>query len=220
MNGFNYQSSKKLGHDDQSGFEFSKELLGDDCTAAINFDRLQKHPKLGYIIIEYLLCEETQKVTPYSSHPNRYWNKNATKFLALWKTKLDFNATLYLVNYAKKGTRAEDEVLLIEVVDVDENGIIAEHRTKHTRESFGVWFRKLNRECLSEKNELIKEIYAYKTVEDIGKMTLRGGKYEGETIEDIYIKDIGYLQWLKGQAYPYSKAVQCYLDKIAKRNDS
>ena len=59
--------SKKLEHDDQSGFEFSKELLGEDYTAAINFDRLQKHPQLGYIIIEYLLCRETQTVTPYSN---------------------------------------------------------------------------------------------------------------------------------------------------------
>ena len=44
--------SKSLGHDDQSGFEFVKELLGGESTAAINFDRLQKHPRLGYIIFE------------------------------------------------------------------------------------------------------------------------------------------------------------------------
>ena len=73
------QKSKRLGHEDQSGFEFVKELLGEDFTAAINFDRLQKHPKNGYIMMEYLLCEEEQTVTPYTSHPNRYWNKNATK---------------------------------------------------------------------------------------------------------------------------------------------
>lgn len=210
-----YQSSKKLGHDDQSGFEFSKELLGGECTAAINFDRLQKHPKLGYIIIEYLLCEESQKVTPYSSHPNRYWNKNAAKFLALWKAKLDFNATLYLVNYAKKGTRAEDEVLCIEVLDVDENGITAECRKEYTRASFGKWFRNLNRECLSEKDELIEAIYRHKSAGEIGKMRLKGGKYQGKTIESIYRKDIGYLKWLKDQAYPYSIAALCYLDKMA-----
>ena len=63
--------SKKLGHYDESGFEFSKELLGDMPTAAINFDRLQKHPKYGYIIFEYLLCEEEQSVTPHSSHPKK-----------------------------------------------------------------------------------------------------------------------------------------------------
>lgn len=207
------KSSKKLNHDDQSGFEFSKELLGEDSTAAINFDRLQKHPKKGYIIIEYLLCEEAQSVTPYTSHPNRYWNKNATKFLALWKSKVDFNATLYLVNYAKKGTKAEDEVLLIEVLDVDENGITAENKTKYTREKFAEWFRKLNRECLTDKSVLLEDIYNQKTVDELGKISLKFGKYTGETIESIYVKDIRYLQWFKGQKYPYSKAVSCYLNK-------
>lgn len=64
--------SKKLGHDDESGFYFSQEMLGNNVTAAVNFDRLQKHPMYGYIIFEYLLCEEAQNVTPYSSHPKRY----------------------------------------------------------------------------------------------------------------------------------------------------
>ena len=160
------------------------------------------------------MCEETQSVTPYTSHPNRYWHKNATKFLALWKSKVDFNATLYLVNYAKKGTKAEDEVLLIEVLDIDENGITAENKTKYTRERFAEWFRKINRECLADKRELIKEIYNQKNVEDIGKITLKGGKYMGETIESVYIKDVGYLEWLKSQEYPYSKAVLCYLNKM------
>lgn len=210
-----YHLSKKLEHDDQSGFEFSKELLGGDSTAAINFDRLQRHPQLGYIIIEYLLCEDSQKVTPYSSHPNKYWYKNAAKFLALWKAKMDFNATLYLVNYAKKGTRAENEILLIEVLDIDEYGITNERVIKYTRKHFGEWFRKLNKECLAKKNELIEDIYWYKSVDDIGKITLKGGKYQGETIRSIYMKDIRYLEWLKEQAYPYSKAVLCYLEKKA-----
>jgi hypothetical protein len=43
-------NSKPLGHDDESGFGFVKELLQGDSTFAINFDRLQKHPQLGYII--------------------------------------------------------------------------------------------------------------------------------------------------------------------------
>lgn len=166
------QKSKRLGHNDQSGFEFAQEMLGEDCTAAINFDRLQKHPQLGYVIMEYLLCEESQVVTPYTSHPNRYWHKNATKFLSLWRAKLDFNATLYLVNYAKKGTRAENEVLLIEVLDVDEKGIRQDKKTKYTRERFAEWFKKINNECLSETTELLGDIYAHKTVEEIGKFVL------------------------------------------------
>lgn len=162
-NGRFKQYSKKLGHYDESGFYFSQELLDGDSTAGINFDRLQKHPKRGYIIFEYLLCEETQKVTPYTSHPKKYWNKNAAKFLRLWEAKLDFNATLYLVNYAKKGTEHEDEVLLIEVLDMDRTGITKEKTTRFTREKFAKWFKKLNNECLTPIDEIVAGINAHKT---------------------------------------------------------
>ena len=57
-------NSKTLGHDDTSGFEFVKEALGENVTAAVNFDRLQKHPEKGYIIFEMLKCEKSQNVTP------------------------------------------------------------------------------------------------------------------------------------------------------------
>lgn len=100
-----YKKSKPLGKSDDSGFEFAKEMLQNDPTAAINFDRIQKHPTIGYIIFEYLLCEEDQKVNPYTSHPNRYWHKNSKKFISLWELTKALDATLYLVNYAKKGTK-------------------------------------------------------------------------------------------------------------------
>lgn len=141
--------SKSLGHGDESGFEFAKEMLAEDATAAINFDRLQKHPAKGYIIFEFLLCEEIQKVTPYTSHPKRYWYKNSKKFISLWGVAKDLKATLYLVNYAKKGTKAEDEILLIEVLDLDKNGINKENLTKMTRKQFSDFFRSLNKECLT-----------------------------------------------------------------------
>jgi hypothetical protein len=57
-------------------------MLAGNPTAAVNLDRIQKRKADGrYIIFEYLLCEQTQTVTPYSSHPNRYWNKNKHKFI-------------------------------------------------------------------------------------------------------------------------------------------
>ena len=76
--------SKSLGHDDSSGFEFVQEILQGDPTYAINFDRVQKHPQQGYIIFEYLRCHESQAVNPYTSHPNRYFNKNKFKFISLF----------------------------------------------------------------------------------------------------------------------------------------
>jgi len=140
--------SKKLGKSDESGFDFAKEMLDGDPTAGINFDRLQRHPTKGYIIFEYLLCEEAQMVNPYTSHPRRYWDKNSRKFISLWKVTQDLNATLYLVNYAKKGTAHENKVLLIKVLKLNDTGILEEEQTKTTRSEFKRFFRELNRECL------------------------------------------------------------------------
>jgi len=140
--------SKSLGHGDENSFYFAQEMLAGDVTAGINFDRLQKHPVRGYIIFEFLLCEEAQSVTPYTSHPRNYWNKNSRKFIALWKAAKDIKAILYLVNYAKKGTKHEDKVLLIEVLELDESGIKNEKITQMTRKEFSDYFRSLNKECL------------------------------------------------------------------------
>lgn len=140
--------SKPLGIDDESGFAFVKEMLQGDITCAINFDRLQKHPEKGYIIFEFLLCKEAQKVTPWTSHPNRYWHKNARKFIALFNAARALNATLYLVNYAKEGTAHGDKVLVIKVMEIDEQkGITKEKVSQTSRGKFSAWFRKLNREC-------------------------------------------------------------------------
>lgn len=213
--------SKALGHDDTSGFEFVKRVLGDNATAAVNFDRLQKDPQKGYIIFEFLKCEENQTVTPYTSHPKNYWNKNSSKFLSLWRACLDFGATLYLVNYADKDTEHEDEVLLIEVIDMDENGITKEKITEHTMETFTEWFVNMNERCLAEKEKIVLEIYNKKTIDELGKITLRQGKHMNETIETIYHNDYDYLKWHSKQKYEYSQASMCYLQKAAemKNND-
>lgn len=143
------KKSKPLSKSDDSGFEFAKEMLNEDCTAGINFDRLQHHPKRGYIIFEYLLCDEKQPyVTPHTSHPRKYWHLNKTKFISLWKVTQDLNATLYLVNYAKKGTIHEDKITVIKVIEMDYSGILKEVSKKFTREEFQIWFRSLNKECL------------------------------------------------------------------------
>lgn len=146
--------SKSLGQDDSSGFEFAKEMLQGDVTYAINFDRIQKHPKYGYIIFEYLRCHESQTVTPYTSHPNRYFNKNKFKFISLFRVAKDLNATLYLVNYAKKGTPHENSIKLMKVINVDENNHTSPITTEDintTRTKFSEWFRKLNQECDTTK---------------------------------------------------------------------
>ena len=142
--------SKVLGNSDESGFFFAKEMLSGDFTAAINFDRIQKHPVKGYIIFEYLLCDEKQKVSPHTSHPRKYWNKNSKKFLSLYEIAKDLKAELYLVNYAKKNTRHSDEILVIKVIKISTAVIEEELIWKTNREEFGKWFRKLNRQCLND----------------------------------------------------------------------
>lgn len=140
--------SKPLGSEDTSGFAFVKELLKGDPTYAINFDRLQKHPINGYIIFEFLLCEEAQTVTPFTSHPNRYWHLNAQKFISLYGAAQELKAKLFLVNYAKSGTKHEDKVKLIKVLEIDEKkGITKEKSKEFSRAEFSDWFRKLNTEC-------------------------------------------------------------------------
>ena len=141
-------SSKPLSHDDESGFFFVREMLAGNPTYAINFDRLQKHPQRGYIIFEFLLTDESQFVNPNTSHPNKYWHKNSRKFVALWQASRDLKATLFLVNYAKQGTKHQDKVTAIKVLDLDPlTGITKEQRRDFTRLEFGEWFRRLNSEC-------------------------------------------------------------------------
>ena len=98
-------NSKPLLNNDESGTNFAIEMLNGDLTSGINFDSLRKHPEHGYFIIEFLLCDEEQKyVTPYTSHPKKYWHLNSRKFISLWKIAEDLKGQLFLVNYAKKGT--------------------------------------------------------------------------------------------------------------------
>lgn len=140
--------SKPLGNEDESGFSFVKEILKGDPTYGINFDRLQKHPVQGYMIFEFLLCEETQLVTPLSSHPNRYWSKNAQKFISLFRAAQDLKAVLYLVNYAKADTKHADKIKVIKVLEIDEaTGISSEENREFSREGFSDWFRNKNKEC-------------------------------------------------------------------------
>lgn len=142
--------SKPLENNDQCGFEFAQEMLGGDPTYAINFDRIQKHPTLGYLIFEYLRCGENQQVTPYTSHPNKYFKMNKKKFISLFQIATDLGATLYLINYARKGSKYENMIKIMKVKMVDENDRNTPVKTideNTTREDFSKWFRKINKEC-------------------------------------------------------------------------
>jgi hypothetical protein len=145
-----FSTSKPLGHGDDSATEFVIEMLKGDPTFAVNFDRIQWDNKNNcYVIIEYLLCDESQfsrGITPHTSHPNRYFHKNAQKFISLWQIASDLHAILFLVNYSKKGTAFENQVLLMKVEEVNaeiQNPVKTTDR-KITRDQYSAWFRELN----------------------------------------------------------------------------
>lgn len=125
-------------------------MLQGDPTYGINFDRVQwDSEEKRYVIVEFLLCDKRQfqrGITPYTSHPNRYFKKNAQKFISLWELAQELEAKLYLVNYSKRGTKFEKEVLLMEVLNVDqrERRPVQTINQKFTRNGFSKWFRELN----------------------------------------------------------------------------
>ncbi|MGH7457642.1 MAG: hypothetical protein ACREKN_00975 [Longimicrobiaceae bacterium] len=143
--------SKPLGSDDVSGAEFVRELLAGDPTYAVNFDRIQWDSEIGrYVMVEFLLCEEEQcerGVTPHTSHPNRYFHKNARKFISLWTIAHKLDAVLYLVNYARAGTRHQNEVRVMKVqgLDAARPEPVGTRNWEGSRAAFGRWFRALNR---------------------------------------------------------------------------
>jgi len=110
--------------EDNSGFELSRVCLNGDVTYGFNLDKLffNKNTKQIYLF-ELLLCDETQIVTPHTSHPNRYFQKNKSKFTSLFKLSKEMGTNLYLINYAKEGTKHEDKVKFMKVLDIDEKNL-------------------------------------------------------------------------------------------------
>lgn len=142
--------SKPLSSDDKSGAEFAREMLQGDPTFGINFDRIQWDSSQNcYVIVEFLFCDPSQfekGITPYNSHPNRYFHKNSQKFISLWELANKLGAKLILVNYTSRGTKYEDEVLVMNVnsINKDKTPPVETSDKRMTRAEFSKWFRELN----------------------------------------------------------------------------
>ena len=145
------KESKPLQTNDNSAIELVKECLKGDATFGINLDRIQTNSETGkYMILEYLLCDERQfknNVTPFTSHPNRYFHLNKQKFIKLWEVTKNLNADLILINYSKKNTQYENEILLMKVIDIQDKieNPVSTKNTKMSREEFSLWLRKVNK---------------------------------------------------------------------------
>ena len=159
----NQKVPKCLEKPDVSGWLFSKRIFGNDRIAGVNLDiisptysdiTIYKHPTKGRFFFELLKCDASQIVTPWTSHPNKYWNLpgRKNKFVALWNMiqdfKKDVNANLILINYADKDTEHEDKIGIIHVYTMDNNGIkdplVAD---QWSFQEFKTWMRNLNAEC-------------------------------------------------------------------------
>lgn len=126
---------------DPNGARFVKELLDGDPTYAVGSDRIHLHPEEGWILFDFLRCVS---VPPQKSHPNRYWFKNSKKFNNLWRLAQALAGKLYLVNYADEHDLG---VRLIQVQDIDQQGVCEENIKNMEWETFQGWFRTLNHEC-------------------------------------------------------------------------
>lgn len=124
-------------------------MLKGSPSAAINFDCILYHPVYGATIFELLqISPEAQErgVTPYNSHPNRYWFKNRLKFISLWNYTKDCNGKLFLINYAPTGSKYEEMVGMMEVLNATDKGYETKFAATN-REKFSQWFRDYNKAC-------------------------------------------------------------------------
>ena len=92
--------SKPLRKTDESATRLIIKTLNGQNAYGINIDGIFKTPD-GWILMEFLKTE-SRYVTPCTSHPRRYWDKNWRKFVRLWEIARRLEAKLYLINYEEK----------------------------------------------------------------------------------------------------------------------
>jgi hypothetical protein len=139
------ESSKPLGHADFSGFAMQQRALKGDNVYAINVDQIIWNKSVGeFYVFEYQKCEKTQTVTPWTSHPNRYWAKCHRKYESLWRITQKLEGVLFVINYAEEGSPHDDKFRVIEVADISAAGIRDRSVTNMTADIFSRWFRDMN----------------------------------------------------------------------------
>lgn len=140
--------SKSLGNEDKSGFLFCQELLDGGLNYGFNFDRLCYDYEAGkFIVFEFLKVDQWQTVTPWESHPVRYWHKNWRKFVAIWRGVQKLEADFYCVNYAEAGTPFADQVRVLQIFSMNKSGIKKWSDWKCSRGEFTEFFRQINLRC-------------------------------------------------------------------------
>lgn len=150
-------ASKELSKVDVTGEDLSRRALMGDPSFANNFDRIHfDNVENRWVIFEYSKCDQEQfdrGVTPWTSHPNRYWHKGSNKFRLLWKLAQELSAIFYIVNYTDPDCKFGDEIRIIRVEDVTEKGLFGPTKECSFQE-FSDWFRRKNAAAGKPRNEV------------------------------------------------------------------
>lgn len=126
------------------------ELLNWAKTGGFDLDSVY-FIKWKYYVIEFLKCDSKLPwVTPFTSHPNRYW-KNKQKFISLWNITEKLNWDLYLINYEiLENSKIWDNFKLMKVLSLDENSWITTDDKKMNLKEIKEWWWKLNKDSLNQ----------------------------------------------------------------------
>lgn len=152
----NADTLNKLRLDD-SAFSISKACLANDVTYGFNLDKLIYNDKTKEVyLFELLLCDEAQSVTPWTSHPNKYFHKNAMKFVNLVKVADELKTSVYLINYAKPQTKAEKEILFMKVLSLNEQKPTSPLLTEDKKITFENLQKGLANKILKNNNPSVK----------------------------------------------------------------
>jgi len=106
--------SKTLKGIDDSSARLIKNVLAGKNGYGIDIEIIFKTKSQGWVMMEFLKCEDRPDVNPCSSHPKRYW-KNWRKFAKLWEITKKLNSKLYLVNYEEKEINKYGKFRIMEV---------------------------------------------------------------------------------------------------------
>lgn len=128
--------SKPIRKTDDSAKQLIIEALEGNQTGGFDLDSVYFIDGI-YYVLEFLKCDT---VRPNKSHPNRYWYKNAQKFISLWNITRKLDGLLYLVNYED----SREQFKVIKVLELSGTGIIREISKEWNFQQFKVWFKALN----------------------------------------------------------------------------
>jgi hypothetical protein len=129
--------SKPISKTDEESKKLIIEVLDGEFTGGFDIDSIYNIPDEGWLVLEFLKCDT---VKPFESHPNRYWFKNSRKFISLWNLTQKLDGKLILVNYEK----SREQFLIIEVKNLDKNGIHDEVKIRMNMKEFSVYFKNIN----------------------------------------------------------------------------